>query len=186
MRNPIILCLIAGWFGLAVLPWYGLVESFWVFGWLMHVADRTTAPAILQAALHGRVWLWPMFAALALPLIVATRPHSDRTAANVAILAGAIGFSWFFLQGFAIGLHGWNWAWLEAILGPVEPQPGAGYGALVAVSACLFLFTTGLAGRGVMRGDVFVVSSIGVVAVSIAVFVFFPVATILGRAAVDS
>ena len=38
-----------------------------------------------------------------------------------------------------------------------------GYGALLVAGAFLFLFTTGLAGRGAVGGDVFVVGSIGFV-----------------------
>jgi iron(III) transport system permease protein len=181
--NPITLCLLAGWAGVGLLPWYGVEESFWRFGWLGHFAGRDVAPAILQATLHGCLWLWPIILALVPPLVSLGRRRGDRVAAHLATICGGFGFVYFFVQGFAIGLHGWNWPLLEAVFGPIEPQEGAGFGALVTASALLLLFTNGLAQRGVMRGDAFVVSAIGVVVASIALFVFFPVATVLVRAA---
>ncbi len=45
--------------------------------------------------------------------------------------------------------------------------------------AFLFLFTQGIAARGAINGDVFVVSAIGGVIVIVATFVFFPIAKML-------
>jgi iron(III) transport system permease protein len=181
-RNPYVICLIAGGIGAAILPWYGLPDALWPFGWVDRLGEPAAAPALIQAAVHGRWWLWPIFIALAAPLVVIGRAP-PLTVATVSIVAGGAGLAWFFVQGFAVGLGGWNWEWTEALFGPVAPQPGMGYGALVTGSALLLLTTVGIAGRGTMRGDVFVVSSIGVVIVSIAIFVFFPVIMILVRAA---
>ena len=181
--NPITICLLAGGVGVAFLPWYGLDQNFWSLGWLSRFSEADAAPALLQAILHGRLWLWPIILLLVPSLFTIGRPRGDRVAATIAVVCGALGFAWFFLQGFAIGLRGWNLPLLETLFGPVAPQEGAGYGALVAVSAFLLLFTNGVAERGVMKGDAFVVGAIGVVVASIGIFVFFPVATILVRAA---
>jgi iron(III) transport system permease protein len=181
--NPITICLLAGWVGVALLPWYGLEQSFWSFGWLSRFLAPDAAPLLVQASAHDRSWLWPMVLALVPPLLTIGRPRGDRVAATVAVACGALGFAWFFLQGFAVGLRGWNLPLFETLFGPVAPQEGAGYGALVVVSALLLLFTNGIAERGAMKGDAFVVSAIGVVVASIGIFVFFPVATILVRAA---
>src|SRR4029434_6588216 len=43
----------------------------------------------------------------------------------------------------------------------------------------------GLARRGAMRGDLFLVGSISVIVASIALFVFFPVVAVLQRAAIS-
>lgn len=185
MPGPILNALIACWLGLVALPWFGLRESFWAFGWIARLGEPETAPAILQAAAFGRPCLWPLVIAAIPPLLILRRPKTDRTAALVSLLSGAFGFAWVFIQGFAIGLNGWEAAWLEALFGPVAPQQGMGYGALVATSGFLFLFTTGLARRGVMRGDTFVVGAIGLVVVSIAIFVFYPVMRTLFRAGID-
>lgn len=182
VRNPYLTCIIAGGIGAILLPWYGLPASLWPMAWLGQFGAPDAAPALIQALAHGRWWLWPVVIALAMPLAVIGRAP-PRTVANVAIVAGGFGLAWFFLQGFAVGLNGWSWGWLEALFGPVAPQPGLGYGALVTGSALLLLMTVGIAGRGAMRGDTFLVSSIGVVVVSIGIFVFFPVFMILIRAA---
>ncbi len=49
---------------------------------------------------------------------------------------------------------------------------------------CSSSSTIGLARRGAMRGDVFVISSIGLIVGSIGIFVFFPVAKVLFAAAI--
>ena len=54
-----------------------------------------------------------------------------------------------------------------------------GYGALFMASAFLFIFTQGIAARGAVNGDVFVVSSIGFVVTIVAIFVFFPIISML-------
>ena len=46
-------------------------------------------------------------------------------------------------------------------------------------SAFLFLLTQGIAARGAVNGDIFVVSAIGGVIAIVATFVFFPIATML-------
>jgi hypothetical protein len=60
-----------------------------------------------------------------------------------------------------------------------DRQFGMGYGALLLASSFLFLFTQGIAARGAVNGDVFVVSAIGGVIVIVAAFVFFPIAKML-------
>ena len=97
-------------------------------------------------------------------------------------------WSWAFLSpapGFPHWLRGWNVASLEALFGPVNPQAGFSGGAFVVGTAFLFLLSAGLALKGFMRGDVFIVSSIAVVVSSIALFVFFPVILILIEAALS-
>ncbi|MGH6887530.1 MAG: ABC transporter permease, partial [Geminicoccales bacterium] len=61
-------------------------------------------------------------------------------------------------------------------------QFGLGYGALLVSGALLFLLTQGLAARGLVKGDVFIVSSIGLIIALVSAFVFYPVLTILPSA----
>ncbi|MCP5012196.1 MAG: iron ABC transporter permease, partial [Aestuariibacter sp.] len=90
------------------------------------------------------------------------------------------GFGLLLGQGFVIGLKGWQFGWLEQLLGPLgDRQFGMGYGALLIASAFLFIFTQGIAARGAVNGDVFVVSSIGFVIAIVAIFVFFPIISML-------
>jgi iron(III) transport system permease protein len=183
--GPILLSLIVGWLGVAVAPWYGFDESFFSLGWLAHYPDAVTAPAIIQATSHGRWFLWPVIAALIVPLAAFGRERTDRRAANILLLAGAFGLAFIFVQGFAIGISGWTWPALAGLFGPVEPQEGLGYGALLACAAFLMFFASGLARRGVMRGDAFIVGSITLVVASIGLFVFYPVVRMLLQAGID-
>jgi iron(III) transport system permease protein len=182
-RNPLALWLVVGWVGLLLLPWYAVEAGFWSFAWVNSFRDPESASAVLQVLSHGRIALLPVVLALAPPLFVLGRRSDDPLAARLLIVCGAFGLAWLFLEGFSIGLHGWNFPVLEGLFGEAEPQVGMGYGALFAAVALLFLFAGGLAGRGVMRGDAFVVFSVTFVIATIGLFIFFPVAKVLAAAA---
>ncbi|WP_372572742.1 ABC transporter permease [Ruegeria jejuensis] len=183
--HPVLLFwIIAGWVGFFLLPWYG-VEAFFSFEWLIdgYPFDPDYAPAGFLIAQGEKLWLAPMVLALVAPLAVLSKRKSDPIYAKVLILAGAFGFGWMILQGFAIGIRGWNFEWAAALFGDLgDRQFGMGYGALICASAFLFLFTQGIAARGAINGDVFVVSAIGGVIVIVTAFVFFPIAKMLTAA----
>ncbi len=86
-------------------------------------------------------------------------------------------------QGFGIGLRGWRYDWLEALFGDGASsdwrQFGMGYGAMLTASAFLFLATLGIAARGAVGGDVFVVGAIGLVVALVTLFVFLPIGQML-------
>ncbi len=180
----LIFWIIAGWVGFVLLPWYG-VEDFFAFEWLVdgYPFDDDYAPAAFLIGQGQKLWLAPMLIGLALPLLALGRPKTDPAYAKLLILAGTIGFGWLILQGFAIGIRGWNFEWAKALFGDLgDRQFGMGYGALICASAFLFLFTQGIAARGAINGDVFVVSAIGGVIVIVTAFVFFPIAKMLTAA----
>ena len=187
MNRTVALWLATGWVGYAVLPWYAADDGFWRFAWLAVYPDAETAPAAVQALTYGRVWLLPLGLCLLAPVAVIGRRKTDPTVGRLLALAGGCGLAFMLAQGFAIGLHGWSWPALEALFGPLgDRQIGMGYGALLVASAFLFLFTTGLAARGYVNGDAFVVGSIGLVVALVAAFVFFPVVEILVSAVQDN
>ena len=187
MRAATRLWLALGWVGFALLPWYGLEDGFFHFGWVRFWTGSEAAPGLLQAALHGRWWLWPLALALAAPLATLALPRDDRRVGWVLIAAGAFGLFWLLLQGFAIAHRGPSWLWLRELLAPARPrQFGMGYGALLTGTAFLFLFTAGVARRGALKGDEFVTGAIGLVVASVALFVFLPVGKVLVEAAVTS
>lgn len=180
----LIFWIVAGWVGFFLLPWYG-VEEFFTFEWLMdgYPFDEDYAPAAFLIAQGEKLWLAPMLIGLGLPLLTLGRRKTDPMYAKLLILAGSIGFAWLILQGFAIGIRGWNFEWAKALFGELgDRQYGMGYGALICASAFLFLFTQGIAARGAINGDVFVVSAIGGVIVIVTAFVFFPIAKMLTAA----
>ncbi|MFN4172253.1 MAG: iron ABC transporter permease, partial [Pseudorhodobacter sp.] len=146
----LIFWIVAGWVGYAILPWYG-VEDFWEFRWLTGgwPFDRDYAPAMVLIAQGQKLWLAPMLLALILPLLVIRRRKTDPIYGKVLVVAGAFGFSWMVAQGLGIGLRGFTAPWLTALFGELgDRQFGMGYGALIAASSFLFLFTQGIAARG--------------------------------------
>jgi iron(III) transport system permease protein len=177
----ILLVLIAAGFGLVVLPWYGVAAGFWSFGWLRAPAESANASGLIQVLLHGRFWLWPLPVLLVIALIECLRREGPR--GRIIAWCGGLGLAYLLLQGFAIGLKGWNFAGLERVFGPTTPQIGMGGGAFITGTGFLLLLSAGLALKGNMRGDVFLVSAIAVVVAAIGLFVFFPVALILIEAA---
>ena len=185
-RDPLLLCLCAGWAALLVLPWYAVAPGFWSFAWIDSLAGREHAPALLQAGMHDRPWLWLLVLAMIPPLFTFGRQRTRGWSAPILIASGVFGLAWLAVQGFSIGIRGWNFAGLERLFGPVEPQPGLGVGGLVAGAAFLFILTIGIARRGAMRGDVFVVSSIGLIVAAVGLFVLFPVSKVLAAAALDT
>jgi len=186
-RRPLLIWLAAGAAGFVLVPWYAQQDGVFTFGWVAHIAERESAPALLQIISHGRGWLAPLGLILAAGAVAAVVPLGRRARANVLIAAGAAGFVAFFAQGFAIGPTGWSLEWLAARLPPLPlGQPGMGLGAALVVTAFGMLFSLGLAGRGSFRGDPFVAAGVVGVTALIAVFTFFPVVRILVSALQDS
>ena len=137
--------------------------------------------------LYGKWWLAPIVPPLLAPLALAGRRRSDPAFALILIAAGVTGLGAVLLQGFAIGLRGWQFGVLEAAFGPLDDrQFGMGYGGLLVSAAFLFFLTRGIAARGAINGDVFVVGSIGLIIALVTVFIFFPVTQILISAAQDN
>ena len=178
----LIFWIIAGWVGYAVLPWYGIEGGFFRFEWLWdgYPLDDEFAPGIILGAMGEKIWLMPLILPLLAPFAILRRRKTDPIYAKVLILSGAIGFAYLIAQGFGIGIRGWSFGWLQAAFGPLENrQFGMGYGRLLVASAYLFFFTQGIAARGAVNGDVFVVSAIGGIITIVTIFVFFPIAKTL-------
>ncbi len=183
-RPVLIFWIIAGWAGLVLLPWYG-VEDFWTFEWLFdgYPQDSDYAPLIFLAGQGEKPWLAPMLLPMLAAPFALRLPKNSSAYAKILIGSGAFGLAWLIAQGFGIGLRGWNYGWLEALFGALDDrQFGMGYGAMLLATAFLFLLTQGIAARGAINGDVFVVSSIGFVIAIVAAFVFFPIVRMLTAA----
>ena len=189
MTRAVLIWLAVGFAGYAVLPWYAVEDGFWSFLWVVDgwPFDGDYASGLLQTTLHGKAWLAPVGILLLIPLAVLGRPRSDPILARVLIAVGVAGLAYLLLQGFTIGLRGWNLAALEATFGQLgDRQFGMGYGAMLVGGAFLFLLTQGLAARGAVDGDGFVVGAIGLIIALVGAFIFFPVTRILTSALRDN
>ncbi len=187
-RKPLLLWHLAGLLGVVVVPWYAIEDGFWNFEWVFdgYPFDSDYAP-LLFLFLEGEApWLWPAAAFLAASTYALRRDKIDPAYAITLLLAGGGGFAYVLLQGFTIGIDGWEYQVLNELFGPMERQYGMGYGALLILGGLFFLFTQGLAARGAVNGDVFVVGSIGLIIAVVAIFIFFPVSRILISAVQDN
>src|SRR5438477_5456462 len=173
--------------GFLLVPWYALQDSILSAAWLSDYSGKDNAPAIVQALAHGRVWLLP----LGLGLLAGgalLSPRLDRAVRGGALLAlGSAGFVYSLAQGFLIGPQGWYFETLAAWFGPLASgQYGMGWGAVLVGTSFAMLFALGLAERGFFNGDTFIASIVVAVALSVALFTFFPVVKILISAFEDS
>ncbi len=178
--------LVLGAVALTLLPWYRIEGGFFGLGWLAGFPlSAEAAPGLLQIFSHGRPWL--AGALVLLLLAVAARGIVDPMRRG-AVLAwvGAIGVLYLSLQGLAIGFSGWTWTVSESLFGTLSNgQPSMGAGAVLSAVTFVLLFSFGLAERGVMRGDVFVVSAISLLVFLVAVFVFYPIGSMFLGAVQD-
>ncbi len=178
--------IVVGLIGVVLLPWYGLSDGLFSTSWLRTYPDAATGPALYQAFVVGRVWLYLAMAPLLVILAMTGLRHSKFAMARIVGWLAVAGMALMLLQGFAI-IHSGPAPGLLGILAPSGArQPGMGYGALALGLAYLMLLSCALAAQGYCRGDLFVVGSIALVVALIALFVFFPVATILSSAMQDN
>jgi iron(III) transport system permease protein len=170
--------ILLAWLGVLLLPWYKIESGFLSFAWLARPADARPAAVLL---FDGAPWLWPLMLA---PLL-ATWMFLRRWR-GIGI-AGALGIAWLVAEGFAIIHSGWGFAWLAALAGTRGPiQPGLGWGAVFYAVAMLMLIATELADRGWCNGDRFIVGSLLLVIASLALFVAYPLLSMLASAVQDN
>lgn len=166
-----------------------LEEGLFSFEWLFdgYPLDTDYAPALFLILQDEKRWLAPIFLCLFLPVIALLFRLPRRSTGNLLLLAGGIGLVLLLGQGFAIGIRGWSFDWLNQTVGELgDRQFGFGYGAMLTGLALLFYLTTGLAARGAVNGDRFVVGSVGLVVAMVTLFILFPVLNMLASAIQDN
>jgi len=171
--------------GYVLLPWYMISDGLFSFEWLRegYPFDSDVAPAIFLVMQGEKPWLAPFGLLLLAPLALWGRQKNDPLFGRLLVAAGLAGLAWFFVQGFGIGLRGWNWPLLESMFGSLEDrQFGMGWGAVFVGAAFLFLLTLGIAARGAVGGDVFVVSAVGLIIALVGLFIFMPILKMIGSA----
>ena len=179
LHPTVMLWLAVGWIGFAVLPWYGVEDGFFTLSWLFdgYPTNSDVAPALFLNLQGEKLWLAPLGILLLAPLLAWGRRKSDPLFGWLLILIGAAGGAWLLFQGYGIGLRGWQFEWMSGLFGELgDRQFGMGYGALLVAGSFLFLLTLGIAARGAVGGDIFVVGSIGFVIAMVTLFVFVPIA----------
>ncbi|MHB2169418.1 ABC transporter permease [Alsobacter sp. R-9] len=168
-----------------LLPWYWLDFSGGAPA-LGSWPSGAAGPALVLG-FRGAWWLLPILLPLGLTLLAVLQPRDAPGRWRLLVAAGALGLFVTLGQGFGIGLKGWSWGWLATLAGTPGPsQAGFGLGASVVLSVFLLILCRGLAEAGWCRGDVFVVTSIGVVVSLVALFVFFPISKVLISAVRDN
>ena len=185
----VLLWVLTGLIGYFVLPWYLLEDGFFSFEWLFdgYPFDSDYAPAAFLIFQGEKIWLAPLILPLLLPLIALSQRSNRRLFSTLLIIAGASGLFYLFAQGFAIGIRGFNAEWLNNLFGELgDRQFGFGYGAVLLAATFLFYLTTGIATRGYINGDIFVVGAIGFIISIVALFIFFPIAQMLSSALRDN
>ena len=160
---------------LVVLPWYG-VESL---STTLAKGDNTLWPALAQP-MAGRWWV----ALAALPLLAAALALL-RPAPRLLSWACVAGLLWIVIEGIAVTHKGWGYGLLAGWFGGAPVQPALGWGGLLYALSCLMLLSVGLARQGWLRGDVFVLGAILLVAATVVLFVFVPLLEVLVSAVRD-
>src|SRR3954471_13034809 len=119
LRAGVAFWLAAGGFGFAVVPWNAIGGAgFLAFNWwASYPWDARVAPAAVELAYHGRWWLLPLVAALALPIWAARTAVADRRASRVLLIAGLTGLATIATVAAAIDIGGWTWAPLASLFG---------------------------------------------------------------------
>ena len=181
MKKLVIPWILFGSIGYLILPWYSVYDGFFNFSWLFEY-DYEEHGSGIYLSLISNYWLLPFFLPLILPIFVINKNINDKIYSNIFLISGIFGFFYFFVQGFSIGIRGWNYEFLEIFFGEVNRQYGVGIGAIFTISTFIFFITHGLSSRGWLNGDNFIVGSIWFIIIVVSIFVFFPIGAMFNKA----
>jgi iron(III) transport system permease protein len=177
-KNPnqaIRLWLVIGLLAYLVLPWYAIQDTAWYSVLPQIFGGPETANGLLQALVHGRVWLALGLLGLGLASIGLLVPPG-KPQANWLLAGGLLGFLGLLLSAFMIGAKGWSFGVLNTQFGElVVNQFGIGIGAINAVLAQVIVTAFGVARRGYFKGDLFIASAVVSCSVLLLLFIAFPV-----------
>lgn len=175
MRRVIALWVGLGAAAFTLLPWYflqrgGLIDAMpGVWG------PPASASGWVHSLNHGHPWLAISLLGLLLAATAALT-HVPKRQGQLLCAGAGLGLLGLALSGFAIGMMGWSWDWLNSALGPTNyTQPGMGWGAMLTVLSLLALLSIGVARLGGFKGDAFVTGAVLGCAALLALFVVYPV-----------
>ena len=177
-KNPnqaIRLWLVIGLLAYLVLPWYAIQDTAWYSVLPQIFGGPETANGLLQALVHGRIWLALGLLGLGLASIGLLVPPG-KPQANWLLAGGLLGFLGLLLSAFMIGAKGWSFGVLNTQFGElVVNQFGIGIGAFIALLALVMVTAFGVARRGYFKGDLFIASAVVSCSVLLLLFIAFPV-----------
>ncbi|MFV0361009.1 ABC transporter permease [Tropicimonas sp.] len=163
---------------LLILPWYKIRGGFFSLDWIGDFFTKADLwPATVQA-LTGRWQLWPIILLVVAAAWLRISRPSGAGRGRWMIRIGAAGLTWMAIEGLSIGARGWNWGALQAVFGDVSGQPAFGAGAVVLTLFFTLMISFGAAERGALKGDAFVLTSIAILILLVATFVFYPILSI--------
>lgn len=172
------LWLAVGLLGSLILPWYGIEDGFFSFEWMAsdYLFDTDYAPLFWLLFMGEKLWLAPLILPFVISGLALIAKDGSKLKTYLFLFGGGIGLFWLMAQGLAIGIRGWQFDTLSALLGPLsDRQFGMGYGAIFYYLSSLFLFSIGVAERRGTYGDKFVISMIIFVVLLVAIFIFYPI-----------
>ena len=172
------LWLAVGLFGSLILPWYGIEDGFFSFEWIAsdYLFDTDYAPLFWLLFMGEKLWLAPLILPFMISGLALIAKDGSKLKTYLFLFGGGIGLFWLMAQGLAVGIKGWQFDTLSALLGPLsDRQFGMGYGAIFYYLSSLFLFSIGVAERRGTYGDKFVISMIIFVVLLVAIFIFYPI-----------
>ncbi|WP_137134074.1 iron ABC transporter permease [Rhizobium sp. FKY42] len=183
-RLDIVLALGAA--ALTLVPWYRIDGGFFGLSWLSSFPmSKGSAPGLIQIASFGRFWL--LGAVVFMALAGFARMIKDPAKRGAVLVgAGSLGLAFLTLQGLAIGFSGFTWSISERLFGTLaDGQPSMGAGAVLLAFVFVLTLSFGLAERGFMKGDAFIVSCITSLIFLVGVFVFYPIGSMMVAALQD-
>ena len=175
MRGLVICWMLIGGLGFLIFPWYVTGDGFFSINWIKEYSLEDYGSVIPQVFINQKYWLLPLVFPLFFPLATLKLSQNNPLYSKIFLYSGLFGFFYFFLQGFSIGIRGWNFEVFQSIFGDVENQFGVGSGAVLTCCTFIFYITHGLSSRGWLNGDNFIVGSIGSIIILVSTFVFFPI-----------
>lgn len=181
-NRAIVVWLVLGLLAFLALPWYAIQDSNGLLQ-IPHVFSSADAGnGLMQAAVHGKPWLWLGIVGLLLAGAGALMP-ATRNQGAVLIAGGAFGLLGLLGSAFSIGAKGWSFDWMNASFGELTSnQFGLGWGAVIVLAALLVLLAFGVARRGYFKGDLFVAAAVLFCGALLALFIMFPVLKALSAA----
>ena len=158
-KNPnqaIRIWLALGLLAYLLLPWYAIQDTAWYSVLPQILGGPETANGLLQALLHGRLWLGLGLLGLAIATLgLAVAP--GKAQGGWLLAGGLTGFMGLLVSGFLIGAKGWSFDALNTLWGELAGrQFGIGSGAFLALLSLLMIAAFGLARRGYFKGDLLI------------------------------